>query len=202
MNIEKTPSFEQIESNPKVINARKELSELLEIYTKRPVELLENYKRFEWLGKLEIKEYLKHLFEVQPSISKLREELLKFKTAKEDLIALSTNIVNYELFQIQCGKLKEEITLKIQKGIQALLKKIASFCEQEVLKIHKEYSFICEQILTIPKNEDELFELKQFAKSIRAKGLELVKKESEVLKHTSILEDYQYSINEEVSVKL
>ena len=138
---------------------------------------------------------------MQPSIPKLKEELLKFKTARDELAALSTDTVNFTFFQIQCSKLKEEVRGKINKGTQALLDRIAKFCEEEVNGIQKEYDFILEKVRTVPTNEDELFELKQFTKSVKAKSADLLKKEISVQKHIEILEDYQM-LNEDINGKL
>ncbi|OMJ85003.1 hypothetical protein SteCoe_13780 [Stentor coeruleus] len=202
MNIDKTPSFELLETNQKIVWARSEIGKYLEYYSREPLELLKNYKQFEWIGKLKIKEYMKGLYEEQPSISKLREEMLRFKNAKEDVLLMSNDIVNFKFFQVHCLKLKENITVKIEKGMKTLLDKIAKFCADEVQSIHTEYTFTCDRILNEPKNEDELFELKQFAKNIKVKGAELIKKEKDVLKHTAILDDYQFSLDKDVSVKL
>jgi dynein heavy chain, axonemal len=202
MNIDKTPSFELLQNNPKVLWAKSQITSLLDSFSVDPLSLLARYKKFEWIGKIQIKEYIKNLFEVQPSIETLRTELIKLKNAKDELVILSNNIVNFDLFQIECTEVKKEINLRLEKCMQALLEKIANFCEKEILEIHNDYSFMCEKISSVPANEDELFELKQFGKNMKTRGLELSKKEKEVLKHTAILEDYQFIINEEISRKL
>ncbi|CAG9332270.1 unnamed protein product [Blepharisma stoltei] len=202
MNIPKTPVFELNEESEWVAIAKKEISELMEKYQSGPLQILEEFKAFEWVGKMKIKDYVKDLLKGKPSIEKLRNELLKLKAAKEDLVSISTLVINYDFFQIQCHKFKETMDKKINKCMNALLEGISNFCSEEVKNIQDEYEFTCNKVKTIPTNEAELFELKQFAKNIKLKKQELLNKEKEVISHTLILEDYQFRLNEEVSINL
>ena len=198
MNFKPEPSFNLMEDYPMIVWAREQINGFLEDYSEEPQQLLKEYKKFEWIGKLKVDEYLKGVFDVKPSIGKLQDELNRFKNAKNELQQLSTNTVNYDFFQIECSQLKEDVRLKIDQVIKDLLDRISKFCEGEVNKINKEYSDMCEKIKTVPTNEDELFELKQFAKNMKSRDLELVKRLKDVFFHYTILEEYHYPIDNEV----
>ena len=137
-----------------------------------------------------------------PTIEKLRDELSKLVEAKEKAVNVSTLEINFELFQVQCEKFKTALNKKIEKALHTYLDTIAKFCANEINEIHASYNFIEKKIMTLPTNEGELFELKQFGKNIKIKKAELQKQEMNVIQHTLILEDYQFTLDEEVSIQL
>ena len=202
MNIPKTPVYELTEDNPWVVTAKEEINSLFERYTEGPQEMLAKYKEFEWIGKLNAKDFIQKLMNTNPSTDRLRDELAKLKEAKDKLSVFSTLEVNFELFQIQCEKFKTALRKKIDKAKHTYLDTISKFCADEITSIHSSYDFIAKKVMTLPTNEGELFELKQFARNIKNRKVELQKQESSVIQHTLILEDYQFSIDEEVSIQL
>lgn len=55
MNFKKTAVYHLDEENPLLPWAVKKIEKLLEDYRKDPIEILEKYKEFEWIGKIDVK---------------------------------------------------------------------------------------------------------------------------------------------------
>ena len=202
MNFPLDPAFNLQEDYPLLLWARQEIQSFLNFYSEEPQQLLQEYKKFEWIGKLKTEKYLKNLFEIKPSIPKLQEELAKFRQAKDEIQHLHTNTINYDFFQVECVQIKDDLRVKIDLVIKELLDRISKYCEDEVNKIEKEYSEINSKIKETPTNEDALFELKNFAKSVKSKDLELVKKLRDTFNHKSILEDYHFYLDNDIVEKM
>jgi dynein heavy chain len=202
MNMPKDPVYRLDDENPWVQTAKEEINSLFERYTHGPTSLLTQYKEFEWIGKLNPKDHITKLMATKPSTSVLREELSKLKKAKEKAVQFSTLEVNFELFQVQCEKFKTSLNKKIEKAMNIYLESIAKFCADEITDIHNSYSFIEKKIMTLPTNEGELFELKQFGRNIKNRKAELQDQEGNVIMHSLILEDYLHQLDEEVSIQM
>lgn len=202
MNIPKTPVYELTEESEVILQAKQQINKMLNRYTEGPKALLEKYKKFEWIGKLKMSDFLGNLFDKKPDIEKIKVELSRLRNARSELWVTSNDLVDYEIFQIECQEFKSVVMKKIDDTANSILKRMADFCEQEVASIDKEYQQICEKVMTLPKNEDELFELKRFTKNIKKRKEELLAKEQEIIQQTLILEDYLYSLDDRVDIQL
>ena len=202
MNMPKQPVYKLKKSNPWVIEAKEQINALFERYTEGPNSLLAQYKEFEWIGKLNPKDFISKLMATKPSTTVLREELAKLKEAKQKAVQISTLEVNFELFQVHCEKFKTSLNRKIDRAMNTYLEAIAEFCAKEVTEIHNATSNIEITIKKIPTNESELFEQKQFGRNIKTRKAELQDQEGNVILHTLILEDYLFKFDEEASMQL
>ena len=202
MKVPKTPVYEITQENEWVVSAKQKINEMVDEYFKGPQELLENHLKFEWLSKMKPSSYVKELFKEKPSIEALRAELKKFSDAEEELVTIATKEVNFDLIQVKCSKFKEKLQAQITKGMAKIFEMISKFCKEEVSAIHEDYEKIKTKIMTLPNNEDELFELKKFAKGIKAKKEELREREKDVINRTLILEDYGQHLEQETTYML
>mmetsp|Transcript_25929 Transcript_25929/g.4402 ORF Transcript_25929/g.4402 Transcript_25929/m.4402 type:complete len:86 (-) Transcript_25929:3-260(-) len=75
LNIPKNPVYEITSENEAYQATMEKVNEILDFYCEKPQKLLDDYKQYEWLGVLNIKDYEEKLFNDNPSIKKLRQEL-------------------------------------------------------------------------------------------------------------------------------
>jgi dynein heavy chain len=200
MKIQKSPSFHVTPDNPWVVSAKAALVGALEAYSQGPKALLEEYKQFEWLVKLDSHHYIKTLFEKRLSPAKLNSELHRFSKAEYDVLNTSNDFVDFDLFQIKCADLKELVSKRAEKIRSKLLEKIAVQVQQDIDDILAEYKNICDKLKSLPLNEEELFDIKNFSRNIRRSKEELAQREADVYDHMVVLDEFQFKVNENVLV--
>jgi hypothetical protein len=69
------------------------------------------------------------MFSSPPSIEQQRNILKMLWEARDNLIEASNDYVNLELYQIESENIKKDLNRHIKKIVDALLKRIAKFCE-------------------------------------------------------------------------
>jgi len=196
MNIAKDPAYEITPENEIVQEAKAVMTALIDDYNQTPQQLLERYRQFEWLTKMDDAEYIKSMLSGKMDCDYLREELGKLEDLIHKVERLSNDYVNFDFFQVECEHLKKSIAKKGEKTKNAMLTQIAKFCTDNTNAVLDEYQSMCERLMTVPGNEDELFELKSFAKNIKKKKEELKTKEDDILEHMLVLEEFNYTYDE------
>ena len=77
---------------------------------------------------------------------------------------LSNDIVDYPLFRVVAGKMKEQLSNQAAKIKEKLLENVYNYCKKTVEKIFQTYELMNKTIMTEPTNERELVATRDFIK--------------------------------------
>lgn len=75
---------------------------MIEENIKGPLELLEKYKKYEYILNVDKKALLKELFngDEKAPLNEIREKIMHYKIAYDDIMNLSNDVVDYPLFRV------------------------------------------------------------------------------------------------------
>ena len=153
-----------------------------------PIELLEKFKKYEYLLNIDKKTLGNDMFnrpevegqEKKSELSYIRVQLLKFDIAEQEILNISNNVVDYPLFQVQALKIKSKLSGAAYECKKALLVATSMWCTESTTKILETYVLMKAKISTPPTNEKELVMIKEFIK---------VSKEKTQVQLTELLKD-------------
>jgi hypothetical protein len=87
---------------------------------KEPLELLEKYKKYEYLLNVDRRELIESLFQnklllaetgsAKADIKTIRSEILKYHNAADEILNLSNDWVDTPMFRLQATKIKETLS--------------------------------------------------------------------------------------------
>jgi hypothetical protein len=74
-----------------------------------PIKLLETYKNYEYILNVDRKALIKDLFggEQKATIQELKEKILHYEQAYNEILNLSNDVVDFPLFRVMAAKMKE-----------------------------------------------------------------------------------------------
>lgn len=111
---------------------------------------------------------------------------------------MSNNTVDSTMFRIEAAKLKGELAHVASKIKNKLFKEVEKWCADSVKYIWTTYNEMEKRIMTIPQNEKELKETREFIKvSKEVTQVNLMDLLKEVDRHYELLDDYSYIYKEE-----
>ena len=159
-----------------------------------PLELLEKYKQYEYILNVVRKNLIKELFggEQKATIQELREKILHYEKAYNEILNLSNDIVDFPLFRVMAGKMKEQLSQQALKIKEKLLENVNEWSKKSVEKIYKTYEEMNKTIMKEPTNERELVDTREFIKDTPNKVDQLCRELNEVYKHYCMLDDFSF----------
>jgi len=159
-----------------------------------PNELLEKYKQYEHIINVDRKALIKELFngEEKASIKDLKEKILHYDKAYNEILNLSNDVMDFPLFRVMAGKMKEQLAQQALKIKEKLLENVYDWCKRSVEKIYKTYEEMNKTIMKEPTNERELVDTRDFIKDTPNKVDQLSRELNEVYKHYCMLDDFSY----------
>lgn len=101
-------------------------------------------------------------------------------------------MVDYPLFRVMAGKMKEQLSHQAAKIKEKLLENVYGYCKKTVDKIFNSYENMNKTIMTEPANERELVATRDFIKDTPNKVEQLSQELNEVYKHYCMLDDFSY----------
>jgi hypothetical protein len=159
-----------------------------------PQELLEKYKQYEYILNVDKKNLIKELFggEQKATIQELREKILHYQKAYDEILNLSNDIVEFPLFRVMAAKMKDQLSQQAFKIKEKLLENVYDWCKKSVEKIYRTYEEMNKTIMKEPTNERELVDTREFIKDTPNKVDQLSRELNEVYKHYCMLDDFSY----------
>lgn len=103
-----------------------------------PLELLEKYKKYEYILNVDSKQLIKDLFngEQKATLKELREQIHHYEVAYHEILNLSNDIVDFPLFRVIATKMKESLSHQAFKIKDKLQKQVYEWCKNSVQKIY------------------------------------------------------------------
>ncbi len=158
-----------------------------------PSALLDKYKQYEYILNVDRKVLIKELFgEQKASIKDLRDKILHYDQAYNEILNLSNDVVDFPMFRVMAGKMKEQLSQQALKIKEKLLENVNEWCKKSVEKIYQTYEEMNKTIMKEPKDERELVETREFIKDTPNKVDQLSRELNEVYKHYCMLDDFSY----------
>jgi hypothetical protein len=107
----KSPNFHLSADFPWIAEARKEIKEKFDENIIKPMALLKEYKKYEYVLNVDSKKLIKELFsgEEKADIDEIRRQIDLYETASYEILNVSNNTVEYPLFRIEVAHLKESL---------------------------------------------------------------------------------------------
>ncbi len=190
----KQPNFALSEDFPWIVDAKEKIEAMFQENITGPIELLEKYKKFEYILNVDRSALVKELFggEQKAPLKELRERIKHFDTAYTEILNLSNDVVDFPLFRVMAAKMKESLSHQALKIRNKLLENVYDYCKKTVEKIFQTYEKMETTIKTEPANERELVQIRDFIKDSPHK-VELLQQElNEVYKHYGLLDEFSY----------
>jgi hypothetical protein len=112
------------------------------------------------------KALVKELFngEEKASIKELREKIMHYDNAYNEILNLSNDVMDFPLFRVMAGKMKEQLAQQALKIKEKLLESVYDWCKRSVDKIYNTYEEMNKAIMKEPTNERELVDTRDFIK--------------------------------------
>ena len=196
MNIKKRPSFKVYESDAWLHDSQAEISRILDYYLGVPKQILNKFKEYEWIVQLEIERHIDTLFSEEPNTDEIHSLLQNVQESMLNVETLNNDTVNLRFFQLECAGLKSQICKKGKEIMSAVTKRVAEYATEKIHDVLKEYESVEKRLETVPQNEVELFELKQFYKEIPKIKQRLHNDTQTVRKHLDVLDDFNVIFDE------
>lgn len=172
---DKRANFAINDEFPWVVDAKQKIQSMAESNMVGPMALLQQYKKYEFLLNVDEKAVKKDLFNndklmeetgnKKASIEVIHEEILKYHVAADEIQKISNNIMDYPMFRVQAQKIKEKLYNAAINIRKSLLDELSNWCNSTVLHIENTYEDMAVKISTVPMNERELVQLKEFIKT-------------------------------------
>ena len=189
----KTISYPLTMKEDFIQKALEKIKEYADIGFREPIEIIEKFRKFEYLFERPAKDTPKTLFsEGKPSAQKIRESLKVFDDAMRAISAVCINEKNTHFFQVRTEHIKENLMNKANEIFTAILKKTCDLCIEMVDTIQKGYNSMVEKLSIDPKDEKELVMLKDEIQFHEKKIEEYEDQVRQVTEYLEILEDNRY----------
>jgi hypothetical protein len=175
LELDKKPSFFMTADFPWITDALKEIKSMIAENIVEPERLLTKYQKFDFILNTDPSKLVKELFnnkeraaeteneaDIKADIQEIRATLRKFDQAADDIMVLSNDDVDYQMFRIKALDLKKTLCEKANKIKQSILDQAATWCKEKVLYIYTTYRNMQEEITKTPMDEKQLVDLKEF----------------------------------------
>lgn len=138
---DKLANFAITEDFPWIIEAKEKIEVMFRENIVGPQELLDKYKRYDYILNVDRKQLIKELFggEQKASLKELRERIQGFENAHNEILNLSNDVVDFPLFRVMAGKMKEQLSHQAAKIKEKLLESVYNYCKKTVDKILQGY---------------------------------------------------------------
>lgn len=189
----------KIDTNfPWIKSATDQLSLMFDENSPQPNDLLENFKKYEYVMNVDKKELIDKLFkrgeskEEKAELEEIRAEAQHYEDAYMQIMTLAEDEVNFRLFRVVTKKLKNELAEQAHKTKEKILDATYNYCKETVQKCSKQFNELIQNIIHEPQTEEQYVKTKDW----HAKAPERVEELNKVLKdvqhHLEMLEKFSY----------
>jgi dynein heavy chain, axonemal len=131
-------------------------------------------------------------------IEVIRNEILKYHNAAEEIQRISNDFMNYPMFRVEAAKIKDKLFTSATNIRSQLLEELSAWCLNTVEHIENTYEEMAVRISTVPQNEKELVNIREFIKISKEKTtVELTEDLKNVTKHQELLDEFSYTYKTE-----
>ena len=124
---------------------------MFEENVKRPVELLNKFKEYEYILNVDKKQLVNSLFgETKAPLSEIREKITHYDKAQDEIMNLCNDVVDFPLFRIQAENMKRDLGKQAYKIKERLMEATYKYCSKSVEDIYKTYEEMSKTIMTEP----------------------------------------------------
>jgi dynein heavy chain len=197
----KGPNFKIDRDFPWIKEGIDQVKQMIEENIHGPLDLLEQYRKFDSILTTSKKKKEKELFDPKQPLERIREEVEFYHQAYFDIMNLSNAEVDFNIFRVDAGKLKSKMCQRAESIKQAILKATYEYCVNTVNKVHEDYEFMKNKISTDPKDEAVLVDVRDFIKGAENKVADLKLTVHEIGNHMRLLEDYCYPYDDRENMK-
>ena len=138
----------------------------------KPVEILDQYKKYEFLLNVDKKELVENLFNNKDlkeaggtgkaDMETIGEAIEKYHKSAEEILNLTNNHIDTPMFRVVCTKIKDNLANQALKIRDRLIDAVQKWCADTVNHIDNTFRDMQKQIMTPPTNEKELVFIKEF----------------------------------------
>lgn len=170
VDVEKNRAYEIDSTNEWIEMGTAAIQQYVHIGYIRPLQVLEEFRRYTFLLEKSVSQVLKQLFgesKEKMNILMLEQEeihtkLQEFYQAKFDIERLCLDERNEQFFQIRTRVAKENLISRANEFIQSILNRCSEIVLDNYNRIMASYQEMYDRIMKQPKNEQELVELKNY----------------------------------------
>ena len=194
----KRPVYDLNEETVFLKEAKRKIEDYLNECLIGPKDLLAQFKRYEYLMKPDIGNYLKVLDkDKSPTAAELKEQLDTLSTAGYEVQTLATDLVRFGMFQVNTEMVKKYLVHRAIKHKNTLLKSISKHCQSSVKKILNSYKQFLSKLEDKPTSKEAYKELKMYLKDSN-KRMDELKAQHELVKlNMELLEDNLMKIDKD-----
>ena len=157
---------------PWVTDAQQQIQSMFEENIQKPVEILDQYKKYEFLLNVDKKELVENLFNNKDlkeaggtgkaDMETIGEAIEKYHKSAEEILNLTNNHIDTPMFRVVCTKIKDNLANQALKIRDRLIDAVQKWCADTVNHIDNTFRDMQKQIMTPPTNEKELVFIKEF----------------------------------------
>lgn len=109
--------------------------------TSGPLELIESYKKYEYILNVDKKALIDDLFKggedgAKKPLEEIREKVLHYEKAYYEIMTLSEDEVNYKIFRVMAKKFKNELSEQASKIKEKILDATYKYCVDTVNEVN------------------------------------------------------------------
>jgi len=185
----KTPAVQLKMDTPAIIDARLKIERYLDQSMIQPKELLEKFKKYEWLmvsNTTSMKKIMEK--EKPPTTPELKEQLDSLSKAEYEVQTLATDLVQFNMFQINTAVSKKYLAQRAQKLKTALLQAIQKHCKKSIADILNSYVQLLNKLDEKPNSKESYKEFKMYLKDSNKRMDELKARHELVKLNMDLLE--------------
>ena len=170
---------------------------LVEVNLRGPQKLREVFDQYMFINGIDPQTYVNELVAKSPSLDDYRYELAKMNQWMHDISVVVNDLVDFNLFQVNCSHLKEELVQKASAIKQALLTHVVAELQRINHSINAEYEDIVGMFATTPLNPEELGDLMEHVAKSEGRMNRLEQEIKLVFSHMDILEDFNFYLEDD-----
>ncbi len=179
-----------------LVIAKDQIAKMIDECMVGPKELLAKFKKYEYLLDVDTTE-LRDLMKKSPSIETIRQKLDDYSRASYEVQTLSTDLVQFSMFQINATMVKQYLAHRAEKLKGIMVHAIQKYCSHTIQAIETQYKEMISRLDEKPTSKTTYKELKMQLRSSQKTNEELKEKHEKVKAHIEILEDHLMEIDKD-----
>ncbi len=171
------PNFPIDNNFPWIAEAQAQINQMFEENIKEPLNILQEYKKYEYLLNVDKRELTDSLFNnkellatkgtEKADIKDIRETILSFHHAVEEISNLSNDWIDTPMFRVQASSLKEKLANTALNIRNHLIAAVTKWSNDTVNHIEHTFQEMEVTIRKVPVDEKELVQIREFIKVSR-----------------------------------
>ncbi|CAK0906755.1 unnamed protein product [Prorocentrum cordatum] len=135
-------------------------------------------------------------------VEQMREKITAYREAATAVEHLSTSVVDFPLFQLDCAEIIDVLATRAEELATDCLTAVAESIEERSNSILEEWRETHDYILSTPENESQLARLKDFTAAVQKQVVRpLQAKSREVHEQINLVESFSFELQAEVVEK-